>query len=46
MSIFCEVWVQAPVKVLVTADKFWFLTKKLALPMPSPFNNKGNYVIR
>lgn len=37
---------QAPVKVAVTEDKFWFLTEKRALPLPSPFNNQGNYVIR
>lgn len=35
----------APVKVPVTADKFWYLTEKRAIPLPSPFNNQGNYVI-
>ncbi|KAL6545046.1 hypothetical protein OROHE_009953 [Orobanche hederae] len=35
----------APVHVPVSTDKFWFLTEKHALSLPSPFNNKGNYVI-
>ncbi|KAL3675881.1 hypothetical protein R1sor_025829 [Riccia sorocarpa] len=35
----------APVRVPVTEDKFWFLTEKRAIPLPSPFNNHGNYVI-
>ncbi|XP_027117527.1 electron transfer flavoprotein-ubiquinone oxidoreductase, mitochondrial-like isoform X2 [Coffea arabica] len=35
----------APIHVPVTSDKFLLLTKNHALPQPSPFNNKGNYVI-
>ncbi|XP_027164191.1 electron transfer flavoprotein-ubiquinone oxidoreductase, mitochondrial isoform X2 [Coffea eugenioides] len=35
----------APIHVPVTSDKFLLLTKNHALPLPSPFNNKGNYVI-
>eukprot|EP00249_Psilotum_nudum_P013678 c24456_g1_i4 orf=429-2360(+) len=35
----------APIRVPVTKDKFWFLTKKHAVPLPSPFSNHGNYVI-
>lgn len=35
----------APVDTPVTSDKFWFLTKDRKLSLPSPFNNKGNYVI-
>lgn len=30
----------------VTDDKFWFLFEKRAVPLPSPFNNQGNYVLR
>ncbi|GLU04900.1 hypothetical protein SLE2022_220280 [Rubroshorea leprosula] len=36
---------EAPIDVPVTSDKFWFLTKDRAFPLPSPFDNKGNYVI-
>lgn len=32
--------------VPVTDDKFWFLSEKRAVPLPSPFNNQGNYVLR
>uniref|UniRef100_A0A6V7QUU2 Electron transfer flavoprotein-ubiquinone oxidoreductase n=1 Tax=Ananas comosus var. bracteatus TaxID=296719 RepID=A0A6V7QUU2_ANACO len=35
----------APIKVPVSSDKFWLLTKNRALALPSPFDNKGNYVI-
>ncbi|KAJ0969058.1 hypothetical protein J5N97_021935 [Dioscorea zingiberensis] len=35
----------APIEVPVSSDKFLLLTKGQALPLPSPFNNKGNYVI-
>ncbi|KAL8139661.1 hypothetical protein V2J09_005682 [Rumex salicifolius] len=35
----------APIGVPVSSDKFWFLTKDRAFSLPSPFNNKGNYVI-
>ncbi|GJN19889.1 hypothetical protein PR202_gb07204 [Eleusine coracana subsp. coracana] len=35
----------APIRVPVTSDKFWFLTKNQAWTLPSPFDNKGNYVI-
>ncbi|XP_072959335.1 electron transfer flavoprotein-ubiquinone oxidoreductase, mitochondrial [Typha angustifolia] len=35
----------APIEVPVSSDKFWLLTKNRALALPSPFNNKGNYVI-
>ncbi|CAI9089752.1 OLC1v1024384C1 [Oldenlandia corymbosa var. corymbosa] len=35
----------APVRVPVSSDKFWFLTKNRSVSLPSPFNNKGNYVI-
>ncbi|XP_074320058.1 electron transfer flavoprotein-ubiquinone oxidoreductase, mitochondrial [Silene latifolia] len=36
---------QAPIDTPVSSDKFWFLTKNRALSLPSPFDNKGNYVI-
>lgn len=36
---------QAPVRVPVVADKFWFLTESRAVPLPSPFRNHNNYVI-
>ncbi|KAI3994641.1 hypothetical protein MKX01_027531 [Papaver californicum] len=36
---------QAPITVPVTSDKFLLLTKKHAFSLPSPFDNKGNYVI-
>ncbi|KAK9672222.1 hypothetical protein RND81_12G085500 [Saponaria officinalis] len=36
---------QAPIDTPVSSDKFWFLTKDRALSLPSPFDNKGNYVI-
>ncbi|GJM91230.1 hypothetical protein PR202_ga07586 [Eleusine coracana subsp. coracana] len=35
----------APIRVPVSSDKFWFLTKNQAWTLPSPFDNKGNYVI-
>lgn len=36
---------EAPVIVPVSSDKFFLLTKNKAFSLPSPFNNKGNYVI-
>ncbi|KAK9058369.1 hypothetical protein SSX86_023210 [Deinandra increscens subsp. villosa] len=36
---------EAPISVGVSSDKFMLLTKKHAIPMPNPFDNKGNYVI-
>ncbi|KAI3470147.1 hypothetical protein Pfo_026810 [Paulownia fortunei] len=36
---------EAPIHVPVTSDKFWLLSKSRAFPFPSPFNNRGNYVI-
>ncbi|CAL0322101.1 unnamed protein product [Lupinus luteus] len=36
---------QAPISTPVSSDKFWFLTKNRAISLPSPFDNKGNYVI-
>ncbi|KAL6532153.1 hypothetical protein OROGR_014123 [Orobanche gracilis] len=36
---------KAPVHVPVSSDKFWLLSKTRAFPFPSPFNNRGNYVI-
>ncbi|KAG8369484.1 hypothetical protein BUALT_Bualt14G0018500 [Buddleja alternifolia] len=36
---------EAPVHVPVSSDKFWLLSKTRAFPFPSPFNNRGNYVI-
>ncbi|KAK4790048.1 hypothetical protein SAY86_017352 [Trapa natans] len=36
---------EAPIHVPVSSDKFLFLTKNHAISLPSPFNNKGNYVI-
>lgn len=40
-------WMQegAPIDVPVSSDKFWLLTKNRAISFPSPFDNKGNYVI-
>ncbi|KAL1805013.1 hypothetical protein ACET3Z_028081 [Daucus carota] len=35
----------APIEVPVSSDKFWLLSKNRAFSIPSPFNNKGNYVI-
>ncbi|KAG6500257.1 hypothetical protein ZIOFF_040100 [Zingiber officinale] len=35
----------APVEVPVSSDKFWLLTESHSLALPSPFDNKGNYVI-
>ncbi|XP_048497109.1 electron transfer flavoprotein-ubiquinone oxidoreductase, mitochondrial isoform X5 [Beta vulgaris subsp. vulgaris] len=37
---------QAPIDTPVSSDKFWFLSRDHALSLPSPFDNKGNYVIR
>ncbi|KAL2332224.1 hypothetical protein Fmac_019805 [Flemingia macrophylla] len=37
---------EAPITTPVSSDKFWFLTKGRAISLPSPFNNRGNYVIR
>lgn len=37
---------KAPIEVAASSDKFWFLTKNRAISLPSPFDNKGNYVIR
>ncbi|KHG21413.1 Electron transfer flavoprotein-ubiquinone oxidoreductase, mitochondrial [Gossypium arboreum] len=36
---------EAPINVPVSSDKFWLLTKDRAISLPSPFDNKGNYVI-
>ncbi|KAL3835069.1 hypothetical protein ACJIZ3_009805 [Penstemon smallii] len=36
---------EAPIHVPVSSDKFWLLSKTRAFSLPSPFNNKGNYVI-
>nr|XP_043611160.1 electron transfer flavoprotein-ubiquinone oxidoreductase, mitochondrial [Erigeron canadensis] len=36
---------EAPISVGVSSDKFMLLTRKHAIPMPNPFDNKGNYVI-
>ncbi|CAN1833588.1 Electron transfer flavoprotein-ubiquinone oxidoreductase, mitochondrial [Linum perenne] len=36
---------QAPITVSVSSDKFWFLTKDRAFSLPSPFDNRNNYVI-
>nr|XP_011471082.1 PREDICTED: electron transfer flavoprotein-ubiquinone oxidoreductase, mitochondrial isoform X1 [Fragaria vesca subsp. vesca] len=36
---------ESPITVPVSSDKFWFLTKNHAFPLPCPFNNRGNYVI-
>ncbi|KAL5543185.1 hypothetical protein UlMin_010895, partial [Ulmus minor] len=36
---------ESPITVPVSSDKFWFLTKDRAISLPSPFDNKGNYVI-
>ncbi|XP_055962405.1 electron transfer flavoprotein-ubiquinone oxidoreductase, mitochondrial isoform X2 [Mercurialis annua] len=36
---------EAPITVPTSSDKFWFLTKSRAYSLPSPFDNKGNYVI-
>ncbi|CAD5321246.1 unnamed protein product [Arabidopsis thaliana] len=35
----------APIEIPASSDKFWFLTKDRAFSLPSPFDNKGNYVI-
>ncbi|CAD6213249.1 unnamed protein product [Miscanthus lutarioriparius] len=35
----------SPIRVPVSSDKFWLLTKNQAWTLPSPFDNKGNYVI-
>ncbi|WMV59203.1 hypothetical protein MTR67_052588 [Solanum verrucosum] len=37
---------EAPIDVPVTSDNFWLLTENRAFSLPSPFDNKGNYVIR
>ncbi|TXG72795.1 hypothetical protein EZV62_001374 [Acer yangbiense] len=36
---------EAPISVPVSSDKFWYLTKDHAVSLPSPFHNRGNYVI-
>lgn len=36
---------EAPIDVPVTSDNFWLLTENRAFSLPSPFDNKGNYVI-
>ncbi|KAI3738942.1 hypothetical protein L2E82_29238 [Cichorium intybus] len=36
---------EAPISVGVSSDKFMLLTKKHAITLPNPFDNKGNYVI-
>ncbi|CAI0397049.1 unnamed protein product [Linum tenue] len=37
--------IDAPISVSVSSDKFWFLKKDRAFSLPSPFDNKNNYVI-
>ncbi|KAI5015194.1 hypothetical protein ZWY2020_056584 [Hordeum vulgare] len=37
--------IPAPIRVHVSSDKFWMLRKNKAWTLPSPFDNKGNYVI-
>ena len=44
--MFAANYLQAPISVPVTSDKFQFLTKNRAFSLPSPFNNEGNFVIR
>nr|GME15627.1 electron transfer flavoprotein-ubiquinone oxidoreductase, mitochondrial [Ipomoea batatas]GME16601.1 electron transfer flavoprotein-ubiquinone oxidoreductase, mitochondrial [Ipomoea batatas] len=36
---------KTPIDVPVSSDKFWLLSKNRAFSIPSPFENKGNYVI-
>ncbi|KAL1535331.1 electron-transferring-flavoprotein dehydrogenase [Salvia divinorum] len=36
---------EAPIYVPVSSDKFWLLSKTRAFSLPSPFDNRGNYVI-
>ncbi|PKA54009.1 Mechanosensitive ion channel protein 6 [Apostasia shenzhenica] len=36
---------EAPIEVPVSSDKFWLLTKNYNFSLPSPFDNKGNFVI-
>ncbi|KAF3456534.1 hypothetical protein FNV43_RR01187 [Rhamnella rubrinervis] len=36
---------ESPITVPVSSDKFWFLSKDHAFSLPSPFHNKGNFVI-
>nr|GMD90847.1 electron transfer flavoprotein-ubiquinone oxidoreductase, mitochondrial [Ipomoea batatas] len=36
---------KTPIDVPVSSDKFWLLSKNRAFSLPSPFENKGNYVI-
>ncbi|XP_023750994.1 electron transfer flavoprotein-ubiquinone oxidoreductase, mitochondrial isoform X2 [Lactuca sativa] len=36
---------ETPISVSVSSDKFMLLTEKHAIPLPNPFDNKGNYVI-
>ncbi|KAL8479512.1 hypothetical protein ACS0TY_026422 [Phlomoides rotata] len=36
---------EAPIHVPVSSDKFWLLSETRAFRLPSPFNNRGNYVI-
>ncbi|KAG1362246.1 Electron transfer flavoprotein-ubiquinone oxidoreductase, mitochondrial [Cocos nucifera] len=45
MNIECNIKILAPLEVPVSHDKFWLLTENRALSLPSPFDNKGNYVI-
>jgi electron-transferring-flavoprotein dehydrogenase len=42
-----EHWQDAPLDTPVTKDKFYYLTEKYALrlPTPSPMKNNGNYII-
>ncbi|CAI5462987.1 unnamed protein product [Closterium sp. Yama58-4] len=35
----------APISVAVARDRFMYLTKSLAVPLPPPSSNHGNYVI-
>ncbi|CAH9131415.1 unnamed protein product [Cuscuta epithymum] len=36
---------KTPIDIPVSSDNFWLLTKDHAFSLPSPFENKGNYVI-
>lgn len=36
---------EAPITVPVSSDKFWLLTERRAFSLPSPFDNRGNYVV-
>lgn len=44
--VYIQTLMQTPISVSVSSDKFMLLTEKHAIPLPNPFDNKGNYVIR